>query len=656
MPEDIFGANCGVNAVDTESLLSLAVDIARETRIENAFQSIVKGLSEQAEVALVRIWLLRPGDICRECIFHNDCKQMRCLQLIAGSGYSPTPDPQDWSSLERIPLDFEGVADILAAREPMLVTEMASAGLPQPEWSDGAPIRGLSIQPLVFQDKMLGLLAAFSRAPFSNRDYLWLKMFADHAAAAAARATVFDDLKKAEENLLLHNQQLQQVIDAIPNHVTLLERDASARFANRAAREYFGDNHAVPIDVLKELTHPEDALSFISGVRGAVEAGKAFSTEVRQRGSDKPYRWFLYQLVPLYDEAGQPMRWCIVRTDIDEQVRARERAERENLALREEVDRIRMSEEIIGISPALTNVLVRVAKVAQADSTVLITGETGTGKELIARAIHKRSQRCEKAFVSVNCAAIPRDLISSELFGHEKGAFTGASQKRLGRFELAEGGTLFLDEIGELPGETQIALLRVLQEREFQRVGGNQSLRTNVRVIAATHRDLPGAIAAGIFRSDLFYRINVFPIEVPPLRERQEDIRLLVEYFIDRYASKLGKQVRHIEKKSLQRLQSYPWPGNIRELQNVVERSIIVCDSDIFSVDASWLSNQPIPLRSITANLTLQEKELIEAALTESRGKVSGPNGAAQRLQMPASTLESKIKALKINKYHFQTS
>jgi formate hydrogenlyase transcriptional activator len=319
------------------------------------------------------------------------------------------------------------------------------------------------------------------------------------------------------------------------------------------------------------------------------------------------------------------------------------------------VDRISMFEEIVGTSPGLKAVLARVAKVAQADSTVLITGETGTGKELIARAIHKRSRRAEKAFVCVNCAAIPRDLIASELFGHEKGAFTGALQKRLGRFELADGGTLFLDEIGELPAETQIALLRVLQEREFQRVGSNQSLRANVRVIAATHRDLPGAIASGSFRSDLYYRINVFPIDVPPLRDREEDIRLLVEYFIDRYASKSGKHIRHIEKRSLRRLQTYPWPGNIRELQNVIERSIIVCDSETFSIDASWLSNQPLPLRPFSASLASQEKQLIEAALTESRGKVSGPNGAAEKLQMPASTLESKIKSLKINKYHFQS-
>jgi PAS domain S-box-containing protein len=338
----------------------------------------------------------------------------------------------------------------------------------------------------------------------------------------------------------------------------------------------------------------------------------------------------------------------------------RDQLYRENLALKEEVDRASMFEEIVGISPALRAVLSRVSKVAPTDSTVLITGETGTGKELIARAVHKRSQRSSRPFVCVNCAVIPHDLIASELFGHEMGAFTGATQRRLGRFELAEGGTIFLDEIGELPGETQIALLRVLQEHEFERVGGTGSIRTNVRVIAATNRDLEAAIAAGAFRSDLFYRLNVFPIEVPPLRARQEDIPVLVEYFIDRYASKAGKSIRGVNKKSLELLQSYPWPGNIRELQNVIERSVIVCDTENFSVDESWLSQRPIGTEvnmglGLSKKLPSQEKAIIEAALTESGGRVSGPSGAAAKLGIPGSTLESKIRSLKINKNHFKT-
>jgi formate hydrogenlyase transcriptional activator len=332
---------------------------------------------------------------------------------------------------------------------------------------------------------------------------------------------------------------------------------------------------------------------------------------------------------------------------------------RENIALREEIDKTSMFEEIVGASPALKAVLTKVAKVAPTDSIVLITGETGTGKELIARAIHKRSRRTARAFVSVNCAAVPRDLIASELFGHEKGAFTGATQRRLGRFELAEGGTIFLDEIGELPLETQIALLRVLQEREFERVGGNHPIRAEVRVIAATNRDLEAAIAAGTFRSDLFYRLDVFPIEMPPLRDRRDDIPMLVEYFIDRYGRKAGKNIRRIEKRSLELLQAYPWPGNIRELQNIIERSVIVCETENLTIDESWLSRRTHTnskgRSGLEQSLAAQEKEMIEAALKECGGRVFGPLGAAAMLGMPRSTLESRIKSLKIDKGRFKT-
>jgi transcriptional regulator with GAF, ATPase, and Fis domain len=259
----------------------------------------------------------------------------------------------------------------------------------------------------------------------------------------------------------------------------------------------------------------------------------------------------------------------------------------------------------------------------------------------------------------VNCAAIPRDLIASELFGHEKGAFTGATQQRPGRFELANGGTLFLDEVGELPAETQIALLRVLQEHEFERVGGTRRIRADVRVIAATNRDLQAAISAGSFRSDLFYRLHVFPIEMPSLRERREDIPLLVEYFIDRYARKAGKHFKKVDKRTLQVLQSYPWPGNIRELQNVIERSVILCETEIFSIDESWLPKQPSLTEPKTqvelpGRLLAQEREMIEAALKESRGRIFGLEGAAAKLGIPRSTLESKIRSLKINKNRFR--
>jgi formate hydrogenlyase transcriptional activator len=361
----------------------------------------------------------------------------------------------------------------------------------------------------------------------------------------------------------------------------------------------------------------------------------------------------------MLNEQGTRTRWYAAATDIDDRKQAEQRLHNENVALREEIDSASMFEEIVGASTSLQTVLTRVSKVAPSDSSVLITGETGTGKELVARAIHRRSRRSSRAFVSVNCGAIPRDLIASELFGHEKGAFTGAIQRRLGRFELAEGGTIFLDEIGELPAETQIALLRVLQEHEFERLGGGGSIRTNVRVIAATNRDLEAAVAAGTFRSDLFYRLNVFPIEVPSLRQRREDIPLLVEYFIDRYARKARKSFQTVHRQSLDLLQSYSWPGNIRELQNVIERSVIVCETGTFAIDESWLSRRPVATEQSSQPDVLkrppaQEKAMIEAALRESGGRVYGPSGAAAKLGIARSTLESKIKLLKINKNRFR--
>jgi formate hydrogenlyase transcriptional activator len=356
------------------------------------------------------------------------------------------------------------------------------------------------------------------------------------------------------------------------------------------------------------------------------------------------------------------MRWYVAATDIEDRKRIEERLQHENVALREEIDQTSMFEEIVGTSPVLQTVLSRISKVAPSDSTVLITGETGTGKELVARAIHRRSQRSKRAFVSVNCAAIPRDLIASELFGHEKGAFTGAVQRRLGRFEMADGGTIFLDEVGELSPDTQVALLRVLQEREFERVGGGQPIRVDVRVIAATNRDLEAAVASGIFRQDLFYRLNVFPIDVPPLRERKDDIMMLVEYFVQRYATRAGKSIRLIEKRTLDLLQCYGWPGNIRELQNVIERSVILSSADVLSVEESWLPREkssPASRREASSSLgrpieQRSEREIIEAALSAARGRVSGRSGAAAKLGIPPSTLDHRIKALKIRKQQFK--
>jgi formate hydrogenlyase transcriptional activator len=472
-----------------------------------------------------------------------------------------------------------------------------------------------------------------------------------------------DDLKKAEARIRRDEQEIRQIIDLIPQQVFVLSPDGTSIYWNRVALEYTGLTleEILANDVLEKVFHPDDVELVANERLQNISLGVPFDMEARIRRRDGEYRWFLIRLNPLCDEKGRIIHWYGTRTDIEERKQSEETHRKENIALREEVDKASMFEEIIGTSAAIKSVLRRVSKVAPTDSTVLITGETGTGKELIARAIHKRSRRRERAFVSVNCAAIPESLIASELFGHEKGAFTGAVQRRLGRFELAEGGTIFLDEVGELPLETQGALLRVLQENEFERVGGTQKIKTNVRVIAATNRDMKTEMPEGRFRSDLYYRLCVFPIEMPSLRDRKEDIPLLVEYFIDRYATRAGKKMRGPDKKTLELFLSYPWRGNIRELQNVVQRSLIVCETENFTIDESWLATEPLiqfnnQADSLVDKLAGQEKEMIETALAECGGRVSGPYGAAVKLGLPVSTLESKIKSLKINKYLFRSS
>jgi PAS domain S-box-containing protein len=481
--------------------------------------------------------------------------------------------------------------------------------------------------------------------------------------------TVIDvtERKQAEEELRRSEMELRQMLDLSPQQVAVFGPGGERLYANRVALDYVGLNleewRQTPGEGFSSPSffHPDDRERVVRTYSDNVRSGgSTFELELRLRKRDGTYRWFLVRFNPLRDEQGQITRWYSALTDIEDRKQAEDRLRSENVALREEIDQASMFEEIVGTSPALKSVLSRISKVAPSDSTVLVTGETGTGKELVARAIHRRSGRASRAFVSVNCAAIPRDLIASELFGHEKGAFTGATQQRLGRFELANGGTIFLDEVGELPAETQIALLRVLQEHEFERVGGTRKIRVDVRVIAATNRDLQAAIREGSFRSDLFYRLNVFPIDIPPLRERREDIRLLVEYFIDRYARKLGKDIKEVSKKTLELLQSYPWPGNIRELQNVIERSVILCESEIFSIDEGWLPQQPLLTEpknqtELSRSLLAQEKNMIEAALRESRGQVFGPSGAAAKLGIPRSTLESKIRSLGIDKNRFKS-
>jgi len=471
--------------------------------------------------------------------------------------------------------------------------------------------------------------------------------------------TDIEDRKRAEEKLRQDERELRRITDAIPQAISVLAPDGRTLYANEVVVDYTGLSlEDIKADDFRiKLFHPDDLVRFRDERQEALSRGEPFEVELRARRKDGQYRWFLVRYNPLRDDEGRIIRWYATGIDIDDRKQAEERVQKENLALREEIDYSSMFEEIVGSSVALRKVLAQVTRVAPMDSTVLILGETGTGKELIARAIHKRSKRSARAFVRVNCASIPQSLIASELFGHEKGAFTGALQRRLGRFELADGGTIFLDEIGELPAETQIALLRVLQEREFERVGSSQPISVDVRVLTATNRDLKAAVAAGTFREDLFYRLNVFPIQMPSLRERADDITLLVEYLIERYAKKAGKKIRNIQKKTLELFQAYDWPGNIRELQNVIERAVVLSDGETFSVDETWLKRDgqrsagAVPL---VATLVEREKELIETVLAESHGQVAGPTGAAAKLGIPRQTLESKIKSLGIDKHRFR--
>jgi PAS domain S-box-containing protein len=465
--------------------------------------------------------------------------------------------------------------------------------------------------------------------------------------------------KRAEQRIQQDERELRQLIDFVPQHILVMRPDGTRLYANQETLEYHGMTlkNVQTDDFYAKVLHPDDLTRVLDERQGAISAGTSWEAEARLRRKDGQYRWFLIRSIPLRNEQGGIIRRYTTATDIEDRKQAEEKVQRENIALREEIDKASMFEEIVGSSAALRKVLSEVAKVAPTDSTVLISGETGAGKELIARAIHKRSRRSSRAFVSVNCAAIPQSLIASEFFGHEKGAFTGALHRRLGRFELAEGGTIFLDEIGDLPADIQNTLLRVLQEREFERVGGTETIRPNVRVIAATNSDLKIAMTAGDFRTDLFYRLNVFPIDVPPLRDRKEDIPMLVQYFIDRYASKAGKKIRTINKPSLQLLRSYSWPGNIRELQNIIERAVIVCETESLVIHEDWLSPNRVKTslsRPLSEELTARERERIEAALAETRGRVSGPLGAAERLGIPRSTLDSKIRSLKINTQRFK--
>ena len=545
------------------------------------------------------------------------------------------------------------------------------------------PVGGgdVSIMPLRLglRDQIGVIVAGSRRADFPwETERLLLRVAANQAAIGLQEARLLSEQKRvareldqrvaqrtqelaaANEELRQDEAELRRITDAIPQLIVVRGPDGAFLHANRSVLEYSGitvDQVMAP-DFRNQFVHPDDWARLHEERRDGLSRGVPFEVEHRLRRKDGQYRWFVVCYHPLRDDQGRILRWYATGMDIDDRKRAEERMRNETLELREDIDRASMFEEIVGSSPGLQRVLAQAAKVATTDATVLILGETGTGKELVARAIHRRSGRATRAFIRVNCAAIPPSLIASELFGHEKGAFTGALQRRLGRFEAADGGTIFLDEVGDLPPETQIALLRVLQEREIERVGSSHPLTVDVRVLAATNRDLEAAVASGTFRPDLYFRLNVFPILMPPLRERADDIPVLVQYLVERYAKRVGKSIRNIQKQTLELFQGYDWPGNVRELQNVIERAVVLCESETFVIDASWLKTGAPPGSQRTGRpvttLAQSEKAMIEAALAECHGRISGPRGAAAKLGIPRQTLESKIKALHIDRLAFR--
>src|SRR4029453_16785034 len=577
--------------------------------------------------------------------------------LISPQGDAYRIDAEAKSSHEGVAVDVRhtriGVDDlprsvlqyVLRSRERVLLQDASAESEFAPdEYLRRHHTRSVLCIPLLKQARLTGILYLennLTSDAFTPARIALLEVLASDAAISLENARLYQDVQEREREARL-------IVETIPGFVASLSPAGEVEFVNKGLMEYCGQG----LDAMKQwgtngTIHVDDLPHVAEPFTRGITSGEPYEFDARIRRYDGIYRWFQVAGVPLRDMGGQIVRWYSLLVDIDDRKRAetelsalKDQLYKENLVLRDEVDRTSMFEEIVGTSPALQPVLGRVAKVAPTDSTVLITGETGTGKELVARAIHRRSARGSRTFVSVNCAAVPRELIASELFGHEKGAFTGATQRRLGRFELAHGGTLFLDEVGELPMETKGALLRVLQEREFARVGGTTAVRADVRVIAATNRDLLTAIEAGAFRSDLFYRLNVFPLAVPALRERADDIPLLVEYFIDRYSRKAGKTIRRVNKRTLDHLRSYPWPGNVRELQNVIERSVVVCDTDEFTVDESWLSARPVieGRLALSGSIAAHEKAVIEDARRACGGRVYGPSGAAERLGIAGPT------------------
>jgi formate hydrogenlyase transcriptional activator len=631
-----LAARCA-DATETEEACRIAADVARGNSHDIPFVLLYVAERDRKSACLVGSVGLEPGSTVSP----------RTIDLQITETHNAWP-----------------LGRVATTNRPVQVDHLVEnfGPLPGGPWND--PPRSALVLPIAPTGSNVVdaiLVAGISpRRALDDAYRMFLNSITTEIGAAIMRAHLRKEISE-REHIARSEAELREIVDAIPEMIGVLNANGDTVYSNQTVRVYTGltSEEVTTPDLGSRIFHPEDRVRLDDERHKGLLGIVPFKQERRFRRKDGQYRWFLVQYNPQLDGKGHVLRWYVTATDIDDRVRAEETTRNENLVLREQIERDSMYEDIVGSSTPLRGVLSQVSKVAPSDSTVLILGETGTGKELIARAIHKRSRRSSRAFIAVNCAAIPPSLIASELFGHEKGAFTGATQRRAGRFETANEGTIFLDEIGDLPQEIQIALLRVLQQREIERVGSDRPIPIDVRVVAATHRDLDALVSEGKFRQDLLYRLNVVPIQMPSLRERAADIPLLVEYFIARFGKKAGKQFRAIDKNSLKLLQEYKWPGNIRELQNVIERAVILSESDTLAVDDTWLKREPSevprPATPLGGALLQQERVMIEVALAESRGQVSGREGAAAKLGIPTRTLDSKIKRLGIDKYRFKS-
>jgi len=528
----------------SDALKDLLLDVGRQRSLDSVLRVVVEGLADEGLIALARIWLKRPGDICSACPMATECRdRSECLHLVASAGRPQHTDATDWNRIDgdfrRFPLGVRKVGRVAATGECVAVLDINqdASWIALPDWARREGVRGFIGQPLVSKGEILGVLAVFTRAPLSQSCLDWLRMIADLVAASIANTRAFEEIERLREQLELENAYLrEEVLDA------------------RA----FGD--------------------------------------------------------------------------------------------------------IVGQSPALRNIIQQIELVAPTDASVLILGESGTGKELVAQEIHRRSGRQSRALVRVNCASIPRELYESEFFGHAKGAFTGAVRDRTGRFELANGGTLMLDEVGEIPLDLQSKLLRVLQEGTYERIGEEKTREADVRLIAATNRDLRSEVEAGRFRQDLFYRLNVFPIEVPPLRRRKEDIPLIAARFLQSASRRFHRDTKGLTQANLLALQAYDWPGNVRELLNVIERAVITSRSGALRFDLPG-AHRPSSAKAggrerhathadvaSDAEMKRRERENLIAALNQAHWQIHGPGGAAELLGLRPTTLASRIKRMGLSR------